>query len=58
MTAKKLVFDLWDRLQPRTQFSAWMMLEEFLPGSITRKSSEVYFSHWKKRNRDADSRTE
>ena len=43
---KKLaIFSIWDALQPKTQFSAWKMVEDL---GVKRDSINVYFCNWKK----------
>jgi hypothetical protein len=43
---KKLtIFSIWDELHPKTQFSAWKMVEDL---GVKRDSINVYFCNWKK----------
>mgnify|MGYP003423319226 FL=1 len=43
---KKLaIFSIWDEHQPKTQFSAWKLVEGL---GVKRESINVYFCNWKK----------
>ena len=43
---KKLaIFSIWDELRPKTQFSAWKMVEDL---GVKRDSINVYFCNWRK----------
>ena len=53
---KKLtIFSIWDTLQPKTQFRAWEHIKgTFGEDYVTRGTSEVYYSKWKKSKKDSN----
>lgn len=55
-TKKETIFFLFDLVQPKTQFRAWEHIKgTFGEDYVTRGTSEVYYSKWKKLKKDSNS---